>query len=83
MATRSQQTQSGSDVSTTTRQPSTTTSKRVQPEQVTVVTQESAPKTSTTVTAASTQRSVQVEKVGFTLSFTIKINNSLPPKLLS
>ena len=64
MATRSQQTQSGSDVSTT------------------VVTQESQPKTSTTVTAASTQRSVQVEKVGFTLSFTLKINNSLPPKLL-
>jgi hypothetical protein len=83
MATSSSQKQGGQDSAVSITPKKTTKSTRVQPEQVTVVTQESAPKTSTTVTAASTQRSVQVEKVGFTLSFTIKINNSLPPKLLS
>jgi hypothetical protein len=83
MATSSSQKQGGQDSAVTITPKKTTTSKRVQPEQVSIVTQVGQPKTSTTVIAASTKRSVQVEKVGFTLSFAIKINNSLPPKLLS
>ena len=83
MATSSTQSQGGSDVSISERMPSTTVSTRVQPKQVTTVTSGGPPKTSTTVTAAQTTRSVEKAKVGFTLSFSISINNSLPPKPLS
>lgn len=82
MATSSTQSQGGSDVAISTRKPSTTVSKRVQPKQVTTVTSGGPPKTATMVTAAQTTRSVEVAKVGFALSFSIQINNSLPPKLL-
>jgi len=83
MATLSTQSQGGSDVSISERLPSTTVSRRVQPKQVTTVTSGGPPKTSTTVTAAQTTRSVEVAKIGFALSFSIKINNSPVPKLLS
>jgi hypothetical protein len=83
MATSARQTQSGSDVSTTTRQPSTTKSTRVQPEQVSTVTQVGQPKSTTTFTAGGTTRQVTVEPVGFTLSFSVRINSSNPPKLLA
>lgn len=82
MATLSTQSQGGSDVSISERLPSTTVSRRVQPKQVTTVVSGGPPKTSTTVTAAQTTRSVEKAKIGFALSFSIKINNSLPPQLL-
>lgn len=82
MATQSRQSQGGVDESVSTRQPSKTVSTRVQPEQVTVVEQSGPPKTTRTVTDASTTRTVAAHKVGFTLSFSLQINGSLPPKLI-
>lgn len=83
MATKSRQDQGGSDSSISITPKKKSTSKRIMPAQVSTVVQSGPPKTATTVTAAQTTRSVEKAKIGFTLSFSIQINNSLPPKLLT
>jgi hypothetical protein len=76
-ATSTNQSQSGSDTSTTVRTPTLVESTRVQPAQVTR--QVGAASTSTTTQRATTTQQKPRQRVGCEISFTIKINGGLPP----
>lgn len=76
-ATTTNQSQNGSDVSTTTRSPTIVESSRTQPEQVTRSV--SGASSTTTTQAATTSRQLQRHRVGGSITFTIKINGGLPP----
>lgn len=78
--TQVNQSQSGSDVTTTQKAAAKVSSVREEGQQTTTVTSQSGANTSTVTTAPATTVSKQVEMIGLTLSFTLKIENNLPPK---
>lgn len=81
--TSTKQTQSGADVSVVERSPDTTESTRKEPETRSVSTTETDAQTTTSVTAGTTSRTNQKERVGMAVTFTLKILNTPPPKALS
>lgn len=76
-ATTTNQSQSGSDVSTTVRSPTIVESTRTQPAQVTRTV--SGASSTTTTQRATTSQQKQRHRVGGSITFTIKINGGLPP----
>ena len=76
-ASLSTQTQSGSDVSTTREQPSIVESQRQQPQQITR--NEAGGSTTTQVQRGSTSQQKTRQRIGCTISFTIKVLGNMPP----
>lgn len=72
------QRQSGSDSSVTTKEPVVVESSRDQPEQVT--TQLAGPSQQTTQQKGYVQVGRARPRIGCTITFTIKVNNNLPPQ---
>lgn len=81
-ATTTRQVHSGGDTSTTTRDPSRIESERTEGASTVITRTESGEEVTESRTGGTTSRTVQRERIGCTLSFSIKITNTPPPKAL-
>lgn len=82
-ATSTTQIQDGGDSSVSLKDPTVTTSMRTEPETVTTSTRTSGEEVTESITLGHTSRTVQKQRVGATLSFSLKIITNPPPKALS
>lgn len=81
-ASTTRQSQGGSDVAVTTREPSVVESTRSEPARTVKQTSTSGEETSISTTPATTSVNSSLEKIGCTLSFTIKVlSNPVPAPL--
>lgn len=82
-ATSTTQVQSGGDSSVSLKDPTVTTSMRTEPETTTTSTRTSGEEVTESVTLGHTSRTIQKQRIGARLTFSLKIVNNPPPKLLS
>lgn len=80
--TSTSQKQGGSDQSVSAEQPSLVESKRTEGASTVITRTESGEEVTESRTGGTTSRTVQRERIGCTLSFSIKITNTPPPKAL-
>lgn len=78
-ASTTKQSQGGSDVAVTTRKPSQVESTRTEPARTVKQTSKSGEETSISTTPETTSVNSSKERIGCTLSFTIKVLSNLAP----